>query len=167
MAGIFMAYNGAASTSTTVPFAGASTGTATKTLLQVAVPSGATIQLIEWQINFNGSSAATPIVVELMGTTAAATGGTSFTPQPIDSVAYSNTSVCVGGAALTAYNLGTEVAPTSPFYLEGPQQIAPTNGLQKQWALGYEPFVKGPNVIRLRVTASVAVNAFATLIWKE
>ena len=49
------------------------TGTAIKTLLQIATPSTREIQIVSWGISFDGSAAATPGTVELIQTDVAAT----------------------------------------------------------------------------------------------
>src|SRR4051812_15992307 len=67
----YLAFNGPRPT-TAAP-SSVTTGTAIKTLLQLATPSTNTIRVIEWGISFDGSAAATPIKVELVETDVAAT----------------------------------------------------------------------------------------------
>jgi hypothetical protein len=49
------------------------TGTAIKTLLQIATPATSELRVSEWGISFDGTAAATPIKVELIDTNVAAT----------------------------------------------------------------------------------------------
>lgn len=141
------------------------TGTAIKTLLQLATPSTAEIKIINWGISFDGNAAATPIQVELFGTTVAATAGTSITPQT-----WGNTngpaSLCVGGTGATCFSPGTEgtVANYRPLDL---QLIMGTNGFDKQFPLGREPMVAISQFVRIRVTAGASVNCHCWIIWEE
>src|SRR4051812_34538339 len=49
------------------------TGTAIKTMLQLATPATRAIRIVQWSISFDGSAAATPIKVELVEPSGAAT----------------------------------------------------------------------------------------------
>lgn len=78
MAQTYIAWSSAAPT--TASQATTATGTAIKTMLQVATPSTAEVKVIEWGVSFDGSAAATPGIIELLQTDVAATGGTGYTP---------------------------------------------------------------------------------------
>lgn len=141
------------------------TGTAIKTLLQISTPATAEIKIIEWGISFDGNAAATPIQVELFGTTVAATAGTSITPQTFANV-NGPVSLCVGGTGATCFSPGTEgtVANYRPLDV---QLIMGTNQYIKQFPLGREPMIAISQFVRVRVTAGATVNAYCYIIWEE
>lgn len=162
MPNLFWAHNGASPT--TAAAVKVTTGTAVKTLLQVATPASTSILVVEWGISFDGSAAATPIQCELVQTDVAATV-TSFTPQ-----LYTNPndegSLCVGGASATGYTATAEGTITATRYADL-QLIAGTNQYVKQWPLGREFRLPVSRFLRVRVTAPAAVNAYCYVIWQE
>lgn len=160
---IYFAANGA--TPTTAALVKVATGTSIKTLLQISTPSTTNITILEWGVSFDGSAAATPVEVELFGTTVAATSGTSLTPTSFgdpNAVA----SLCVGGTGATCFSPATEgtVANYRGFDV---QLVAPTNQYVKQYPLGREPEIAASQFVRIRVTAGTTVNAYAYIIWEE
>ena len=93
---LYIAYNGPSPT--TAAQLKVTTGTAIKTLLQIATPSTREIEVVEWGFSVDGITAATPGIVELLQTDVAATV-TSLTPtvyRPSNAPA----SLCVGGGSL-------------------------------------------------------------------
>jgi len=158
----YIAFNGPSPT--TAAQVAVTTGTAIKTLLQIATPSTTDIKVIEWGISFDGSSAATPIKVELLQTDVAATV-TSLTPT-IWGNPNAPASLCVGGTSATGYTSTAEgtITATREFDV---QFIAPTNQYMKQFPLGREPWVPVSKFLRVRVTAGAAVNAYCYVIWEE
>ena len=149
---------------TTAAFASVTTGTAIKTLLQVATPSTTSIRVIEWGISFDGSAAATPIKVELLQTDVAATV-TSLTPT-LWGDPNAPASLCVGGTSATGYTGSAEGTITATRMFD-PQLIAPTSQYVKQYPLGREPWVPVSKFLRVRVTAGAAVNAYCYIVWEE
>jgi hypothetical protein len=134
-------------------------------MLQVATPSTASILIVEWGISFDGSAAATPIEVELFGTTVAATSGTSVTPSTFgdpNEVA----SLCVGGTGATCFSPGTE-GTVANYRLFDLQLVAPTSQYIKQYPLGREPQVAASQFVRIRVTAGASVGCYCYIIWEE
>jgi hypothetical protein len=165
MANLYIAYNGASPT-TAGQVKMATTG-AINTLLQIATPSTENLKIVEWGISFDGSAAATPILVELLQTDVAATAGTSLTPtvySPSDAPA----SLCVGGTGSTMFNDGaiTEGSITAVRMFDA-QLIAPTNQYVKQFPLGREPVVPVSKFLRIRTTAPTGVNAICYVLWEE
>ncbi len=160
---LYYAANGAFPT--TAALVKVTTGTAIKTLLQVATPATVTIKIVEWAISFDGSAAATPIEVELIQTDVAATV-TSLTPQAYNLSADAPASLCVGGTSATGYTASAEgtIAATRLFSV---QLISPTNQFVQQFPLGREPMMPVSKFLRIRVTAGAAVSAYAHLIWEE
>jgi len=165
MANLYIAYNGASPT-TAGQVKMATTG-AINTLLQIATPSTENLKVVEWGISFDGSAAATPILVELLQTDVAATAGTSLTPTvfgPSDAPA----SLCVGGTGATMFNDGAIAEGTiTATRVFDAQLVAPTNQYIKQYPLGREPVVPVSKFLRIRVTAPTGVNAICYVIWEE
>jgi hypothetical protein len=162
VATLYWAHNGAAPT--TAASVVVTTGTAIKTLLQVATPSTMRIKVVEWGISFDGSAAATPIKCELIQTDVAATV-TSFTPQVYDDP-NGPASFCVGGSSATGYTATAEGTITATRYGDL-QLIAPTGGYVHQYPLGREFQVPASKFLRVRVTAGAAVNAYCYCVWEE
>jgi hypothetical protein len=138
------------------------TGTAIRTMLQLATTTTESIYLVEIGVSFDGSAAATPIQVEWFTTTVAATMSTALAAtdvqnmtggSAIDALQYSTT---LSGFATAAVTEGT-VANYKPIDL---QLIAPTSQYVKQWPLGREPVVPASTFLRCRVTAGASVNAY-------
>jgi hypothetical protein len=141
-----------------------STGTAIKTLLQVATPSTTKIKVVEWGISFDGSAAATPIQCELIQTDVAATV-TSFTPQTFDDPA-GQASLCVGGTSATGYGATAEGSITAT-RLGDLQLVAPTGAYVKQFPLGREFVVPVSKFLRVRVTAGTSTGVYTYITWEE
>ena len=159
---LYFAANGVSPT--TAAQVAVTTGTAIKSLLQIATPSTTDIRVIEWGISFDGSAAATPIKVELLQTDVAATV-TSVTPT-IWGDPNKPASLCVGGSTATGHTATAEGTITAVRMFDV-QFIAPTNQYIKQYPLGREPEIPISKFLRVRVTAGAAVNAYCYVIWEE
>jgi hypothetical protein len=139
------------------------TGTAIRTMLQLATTTTDAIKIVEWGISFDGSAAATPIQVELFGCTGAATMSTALAATDVtrfgdptgSDVAPLQYSTALSGYATAAVTEGT-VANYNSFDL---QLIAPSAAYVKQFPLGREPSTALSTFIRVRVTAAASVNA--------
>ena len=148
------------------------TGTAIKTHIQLATNTTTpAIRFVEWWVEFDGSTAATPIRVELMRhTTAPQTTLTAYVTADIARVNDPNapTSSLQLGTALSGFsNTTTEVTPTgTPVSLET-HFVPPTSGIYVQFPLGREPEVQVSAFSRVRTTAGAAVNCYAGLMWAE
>ena len=159
---VYMAANGV--NPTTAALVPVTTGTAIKTMLQVATPATFGLTIVAWGISFDGFVAALPIRCELLQTDVAATV-TSVTPtkwgNPNDQA-----SLCVGGAAATGHTATVEgtIAATSIFDV---QFVAPTNQYVYEFSLGREAVVPPSKFLRIRSTAAAAVNAYAWIRWSE
>ena len=102
-----------AAMATTAATASTSTGTAIKTMLQLATPSTRQIQLISWGFTLDDPPGADGSI-ELIQTDVAASAGTAHVAsgvQPLDPNA--PPSLLQLGAALTGYSFGTEGATTA------------------------------------------------------
>lgn len=165
MGKLFIAYNGPMPT--TASQQTVTTGTAIKTLLQVATPSTQMIKIVEWGISFDGSAAATPILAELVDTNVAATvtAHVAAGVQPYEDVS-SPASLMTLGTSATGYTASAEGSITAVRMLDA-QLIAPTNGFIHQFPLGREPEVNISRFLRIRVKAGAAVNALCYIVWEE
>jgi hypothetical protein len=148
------------------------TGTAIKTMLQLATNATSNaIRFVEWWVEFDGATAATPIKVELMRhTTAPQTTLTAYVTADIARVNDPNagiSSIQLGTALSGFSNTTTEVTPTgTPVSLES-HFVPPTSGIYVQFPLGREPEVQLSAFSRLRTTAGAAVNCLAGVMWEE
>lgn len=144
------------------------TGTAIKTMLQLATPSTTTIKIVQWSISFDGSAAATPIKVELIETSGAATV-TALAAADITKVDDLNgpASQLTLGTTASGYTASGEGTPGTSRMLEVPQFIPPTGSLFIQYPLGQEPDVPVSKFVRIRVTAAAAVNCYCGIKWSE
>lgn len=148
------------------------TGTAIKTMIQLATNTTTpALRYVEWWVEFDGSTAATPIKVELMRhTTAPQTTLTAYVAGDIARVNDPNapaSGVQLGTALSGFSNTTTEVTPTgTPVSLET-HFVPPTSGIYVQFPLGREPEVQVSAFSRVRTTAGAAVNCYAGLMWAE
>lgn len=143
------------------------TGTAIKTLLQIATPSTEDLLVVAWGITFDGTSAAAPIKVELVQTDVAATV-TAHTSTGI--VNWNNPngpgSLVTLGTSATGYTASAEGTTTATRMLDF-QQVPPNGGYQYEFPLGREPQIPISKFLRIRVTAAAAVNAHCWVRWEE
>ena len=165
MGSVYIAANGAMAT--TAALAPVTTGTAIKTLLQIATPSTTPIKVIEWGISFDGSAAATPIRCELIQTDVAATvtAHAASGVQPFDNAGLPASMMTLGTAA-TGYTATAEGTITAT-RTGDIQLVAPTGQYVKQFPLGREFHVPVSKFLRIRVTAGTAVNAYCYIVWEE
>lgn len=153
-----------AAMATTAAPASITTGTAIKTLLQVATPSTRPIQVVEWGISFDGSPAG--IKCELVQTDVAATvtAHVAAGVQPYDDP-NAPASLMTLGTTATGYTASGEGTTTASRTAD--LQLVSANQYVKQWPLGLEFVVPISKFLRVRVTAAAAVNAFCYIIWRE
>lgn len=165
MATLYIAANGAMPT--TAALAPVTTGTAIKTMLQVASSATRPLKVVEWGISFDGSAAATPIKCELIQTDVAATvtAHVAAGVQPYDDPNAPASTVTLGTAA-TGYTATAEGTITATRFGDE-QQLPPTAPYVKQWPLGREWQVPVSKFLRVRVTAGTAVNAICYVIFEE
>lgn len=170
MANTYSVWNGPMPT--TAPLAKVTTGTSTKTMLQLvpAVP----VKVVEWGVSFDGSAAATPGECELITTGTVAATVTAYAVADVypyfDPNAPANTTGSTGtplnlGTALSGYTASAEGTVTS-VRIGDYQQVAPTNQWAKQWPLGREFGVAAGGVLRVRMTFGTAINALCYVIFE-
>jgi hypothetical protein len=144
------------------------TGTAIKTLLQLAPPSTFDVTVAEWGISFDASAAGVPIQCELIETDVAATV-TAHVASGL--VAFNREALAMAsqvslGTALTGYTASAEGTITSTRELDA-QLIAPTNQNWIQWPLQRDTVIRQSKFGRIRVTAPVTVNAWCYIAYEE
>jgi hypothetical protein len=147
------------------------TGTAIRTMLQLASGTANKLTLVEWGISFDGVVATSvPIQCELFGTTVAATLSTALAATDVTAYNYpgAEASNIQYGTALSAFATaaGTEGTVANARNADI-QQVPPTGGYVKQWPLGREFVVLVSQFLRQRVTAGVTVNAYGYVVWAE
>ena len=169
--GLYLLANGPMQT--TAAFAGAQTGTAIKTMLQVKLGGSTNMigKIVEWGISFDGSAAATPIKCELISTSTVAATITEFAAADIINLTDPNAGAVTDDFPFAFTAAGDESGYTAT--AEGTitavrnfdvQFIAPTNQYIKQFPLGREPSFKAAEFIRIRVTAGTAVDAYCYMV---
>src|SRR5664280_2119657 len=126
MANSYIAWNGPMPT--TAAQAKVTTGTAIKTLLQIATPSTRGIQIVGWGISFDASAAATPIVCELLETGAVAATVTAHAAAGVQPYNDANApaSLMTLGTSATGYTATAEGTITAVRMLDA-ELVAPTN----------------------------------------
>ncbi len=148
------------------------TGTAIKTMLQIkaSVP----LRVIEWGCSFDGSTAATPGVVELVDTGTVYGTVTAYAVADVqpygDPNALANTSGS-SGVPLNLSTTGSGYTCTSEGSITATRQgdtqlIAPTSQYYKQFPLGREFEVAALDCLRVRMTFGTAVNALVYVIFE-
>lgn len=166
MSCLYYANNGAmVTTAALVPVA---TGTAIKTMLQIATPSTVQLRVVEWGISFAGFAAALPVRCELIDTNVAATvtAHVAAGMQPYNAESASMASQMTLGTSASGYTATVEGTITATKTLDN-QLISPTTAYVKQYALGNEPRVAESRFLRVRVTAGTDVGCSVYVIWAE
>lgn len=162
---LYIAYN--APMPTTAATAAVTTGTAIKTLLQVAAPATRVITICAWGIAFDGIAAAAPIRCELIETNVAATV-TAHVAAGVMPYTDPNApaSLVTLGTAATGYTATAEGATTTTRLFDN-QPVSPMGNYEMWWPQGQEPQVAISRFLRIRVTAAAAVNAVCWALWRE
>lgn len=139
----------------------------TKTVLQIAIPSTTDIRVIGWGVSFDGvSGTGIPVICSLSDLDTAATTGTALTPE-LWGNSLQPASLCIGGAALTAYNLTVETAPTTCRMLDA-QHVHPQAGYGIIWPdAPWQPRIAPSKFVRLRCKAAAVVNVLPWILFAE
>lgn len=174
--GIYLVANGPMPT--TAAQATVTTGTAIKTLLQLKLGASANMvgRVVEWGISLDGAAAST-IKCELLTTGTVAATVTEFVAADIINLGDPNAAAVTDDFPLAFTAAGDESGYTAS--AEGsivatrmmdPQILVTgaTFGAQyiKQFPLGREPSWKASEFLRVRVTATAAVNAYCYVVFE-
>ena len=154
------------------------TGTAIRTMLQLAPAPGTPIRVVQWGCSFDASALATPGQIELIDTsTVFATVSTAFAVADVqlynDPNAPANTAGTTGvplnlGTALSGFATaaGTEGTPTATRYGDL-VMIDPAAGpYAYQSVQGREFEVPGGHALRVRATFGATVNMYCYVVFE-
>ncbi|MDX3643093.1 hypothetical protein [Streptomyces sp. MB09-02B] len=155
----FIVWNSAAPT--TAAQASVTTGTAIKTMLQIATPSTRQIQLLEWGFSLDDPPGADG-VIELMQTDVAATV-TAHVAAGIQNLDPNGVaSLCVGGTSATGYTATVEGSTTATrtFDAVSLSSVSGESGLQyvRQWMPDARPIVPISKWLRVRATTPTTAS---------
>lgn len=165
MATIFKAYN--AAMPTTAAIAPVTTGTAIKTLLQIATPSTSDATIVAWGLSLDGIATAAPVKCELIETDVAATvtahvaAGLMKMNRPAGIA-----SAMTLGTAATGFTASAEGTTTASRVFDY-QLVQPTNQYAWEFSLGREPVLQPSKFLRVRVTTGTAYNCVCWIMWEE
>lgn len=165
MADTYVAYN--AAMPTTAAMVPVTTGTAIKTMLQLAIPATRSIKIVQWGISWESSTVGVPIRAELIETDVAATvtAHVAAGVQPwFDPSAPA--SLLTLGTTATGFTATAEGTTTASRVFAAPL-LPPTQPYDFQFPLGRECGGKVSKFVRIRVTAPVAVPALCYVVWEE
>lgn len=160
----YFAYNGPMVT--TAAYVPVTTGTAIKTLLQIKAPAAAPMVVWKWGLDFDGTGT-TPIKCELIETGTVAATVTAHVAAGIQQYSHAQIASQVQlGTTASGYTATAEGTITATRY-GSINSVLPGNGDRNEWSLGREFFVPPGNILRIRVTATAAVNCAAYCAWDE
>lgn len=150
------------------------TGTAIKTMLQVATPSTTALTPISWGFSLDAAPATTGVgVIELVETDVAATTGTAHVAANIVKLDPNAPASGVSlGAALTAFTMTVEGTTTASRVFDVVEISGVSNGAGPtvytyQWLPDERPVVGVSKFLRVRATFSAAVNMLCWVCYDE
>lgn len=156
---------------TTAGLVAVSTGTAIKTMLQIATPSTRQLQLIAWGYTLSAPPGSGTGLIELISTDVAATvtAHAASGVQPLDPNAPA--SLVTLGASATGYSASVEGSITAVRTFDA-DQISATAGAQPvnydyQFMPDERPILAISHFLRVRATFSAAVNMLCWVVWDE
>lgn len=151
---------------TTAAQAPVTTGTAIKTMLQLATPSTRQIQLISWGFSCSGAQAGE---IELLQTDVAATVTAHVAAGVQPCSPGQPASLLTLGTAATGYTATAEGATTATRVFDARQVPGVTDQLTwaYQWMPDERPTVAVSSFLRVRATFGVAVNLLTWVCWDE
>ena len=144
-----------------------STGTAIKTMLQLATPSTRQVQILEWGFSLDDPPGADG-VVELIDTNVAATVTAHSASGIINLDPNGTASLCVGGTALTGYTASAEGTITATRALD----VVSLSSVSGESGLAYvrtfmpddRPIVAVSRFLRVRATTPTTAADMRTFI---
>ena len=161
----YIAYNGPMVT--TAAYAPVTTGTAIKTMMQLKAPAAAPMLVWKWGIDFDGTGT-TPIKCELIETGTVAATVTAYVASGLQILGQAQVaSQCqIGSTTNSGYTASAEGTITATRY-GTVNSVLPGNGDRNEWSLGREFYIPAGNIVRIRVTATAAVNCACYICWDE
>lgn len=166
----YIAYNSALSATTAIA-AGTSYATGAKIAIQLGIPSGGQIELVEWGISMDASAAATPALLEIASTATASTCSSAHSTTTVKPVGDPNApgSGLTMGTTSTGYGNGAITSNTT-LRMADRQYLPPTAPFVKLWPLGCYPkfgATGAAEYVQLRINTTATVNAICYLVWNE
>lgn len=160
----YIAFNGAMVT--TAGYVPITTGTAIKTLLQIKAPAAAPLLVWKWGLDFDGTGS-TPIKCELIETGTVGATLTAHVAAGIQQYGQAQVASQVQlGTTASGFTATAEGTITATRYASL-NSVLPGNGDRNEWSLGREFYVPAGNIVRIRVTATAAVNCMCYICWDE
>jgi hypothetical protein len=161
----YIAYNGPMVT--TAAYVPVTTGTAIKTMMQLKAPAAAPMLVWKWGIDFDGTGTS-PIKCELIDTGTVAATVTAYVASGLQMLGQAQVaSQCqIGSTTNSGYTATAEGTITATRY-GSLNSVLPGNGDRNEWSLGREFYIPPGNVVRIRVTATAAVNCACYICWDE
>jgi hypothetical protein len=153
---------------TTAGVAKVTTGTAIKTLLQLATPSTRLIRLLEWGYSLDAAPATTGTgLLELIQTDVAATVTAHVISGIVNDDPNGSPSLLTLGTSATGYTASAEGTPAATRLFDALNVAGISNGSDPTFYVrtflpGAQPIVAVSKFLRVRATFSAAVNA---LVW--
>lgn len=147
------------------------TGTAIRTMLQIATPSTNKIRVVKWGVLLAVIPTA-PVTCELVDTAAiAATGLTAHVAagvQPYGDTGAAASMMTLGTGA-TGYSPGSAVTEgTIVATRQGDMQILTAENRHNwEWSLGREWEINVSRFLRVRMTTATTINAYTYIVWEE
>lgn len=163
----FIAYNNAFG-ATTATMGGTAYATGAKVAIQLQTPATTQIKIVEWGVSFNGSTAGTPAVCELVQNGTGSTVSTAHTTATVLAIGdnVKTSALTYGATTNTGYGNGAITSATPDKYFDA-QFLAPTGLYIKQWPLGREPVCAVSKFCQLRISTSATVTALAYIVFEE
>lgn len=151
---------------TTAAPAFVATGTAIKTMLQIATPSTAKLRVVAWGVQFDIIPTAA-ITCELVQTDVAATvtAHVAAGVQPYGDSGAPASQMTLGVSA-TGYTASAEGTVAATRHADV-QRLTGTNQFKWEWSLGREFELPVSKFLRVRMTTATTINAYTYVIWEE
>jgi hypothetical protein len=148
----------------TTAISGVTSGTALKTIIQVAASAANKAEVVEWSLSFNGTNAAAvPVLVQLNRQTTAGTGGVAGNRNPHDTSEGASTTTSLTGP-LAAVWTGE---PTTGLIMYADYFTPVGLGPFIQYPLGRGIVLPLSGRLGITVTAAVAVSCAGHITWIE
>ncbi len=158
---------------TTAATAKVTTGTAIKTMLQIATPSTRQLAILSWGYSIDAAPATTGVgVVELIQTDVNATVTAHIASGVQPANPGETASLMTLGTAATGYTATVEGSSTATRLFDAQQILGVSNGAEpnyyyRDFMPDERPLVAKSTFLRVRVTFSAAVNMLTWITWLE
>jgi hypothetical protein len=167
----YTTWNGAAPTSAAL--VKVTTGTAIKTMLQVATPATRQARILSWGYSLDAAPATTGVgVIELLQCDTAATVTAHVAAGIVNDDPGGTASLMTLGTTATGYTSTVENAPAVTRMFDNVEISGVSNGAGPTWYVrdfmpNQQRFVAVSKFLRVRATFSAAVNMICWVTWDE